>query len=86
MAAARYGHTATLLPNGTVLIAGGEGNNVGYLASAETYDPMAGTFAATGSMAAARCCHAATLLPNGMVLITGGGGGGNALASAELYE
>jgi hypothetical protein len=70
LAAARESHTATLLPNGKVLIAGGYGGS--YLASAELYDPASGTFSATGSLAAARDSHTATLLPNGKVLIAGG--------------
>src|SRR5690349_15870174 len=64
LAAARYEHTATLLQNGKVLVAGGLGYG-GYLASAELYDPVTGTWMATGSLAAARTDHTATLLPNG---------------------
>ena len=89
MTSKRYDHTATLLPNGKVLIAGGDGGYDGYtiLASADLYDPIAGTFTATGSMAAARCEHRATLLPSGKVLIAGGVfDGATPLASAELYD
>jgi len=72
------------LPDGKVLVAGGA--NVRYLASAELYDPVTGTWTATGSLANARGVHTATLLPNGMVLAAAGqGGGGGILASAELY-
>ncbi len=85
MGAARYQHTATLLPNGKVLLVGGLGLNFNYLASAELYDPVTGTSTATGSMGTARYGHTATLLPNGQVLITGGYNG-NVLASAELYD
>ncbi|GEM_PF-2267567 len=87
MAAGRSSHTATLLPSGKVLVAGGYTSSFGYLASAELYDAGAGTFSPTGSMATARYGHTATLLPNGKVLIAGGiGAGASTLASAELYD
>ncbi len=78
--------TATLLPDGRVLVAGGDdGHNAG--ASAELYDPTSGTWTATGSMRDARFGHTATLLPNGRVLVVGGFHGERiALASAELYD
>src|ERR1700730_2608225 len=78
-------HTATLLPNGKVLVAGGD-NSSGYLASAELYDPVSGTWTATGSLNTARYDHTATLLPNGKVLVVGGFGSSSALAGAELYD
>ena len=65
-------HTATLLPNGKVLVAGGYDSSGVYLSSAELYDPASGTWTATGSLNTARCCHTATLLPNGKVLVAGG--------------
>jgi hypothetical protein len=84
---AREWHTATLLPNGKVLIAGGVDVNSGALASAELYAPNAGTFTPTDGMNLARQCHTATLLPSGKVLIAGGtGADGSTLASAELYD
>jgi hypothetical protein len=87
----RYSHTATLLADGRVLIAGGDSAYTANAteATAELYDPAAGTFAATGSMAKPRYGHAATLLPNGKVLIAGGWpiyGGTSSAPSAELYD
>jgi len=73
---ARYYHTATLLPNGKVLVAGGSPNGSSYLDSAELYDPTIGpngTWSATGSLTTGLRGHqAATLLPNGKVLVAGG--------------
>jgi len=84
---ARYGHTATLLPNGNVLVAGGLDSTNSAVASAELYDPASGTSAATGSLNTARAFHTATLLPNGNVLVAGGVDSTNsAVASAELYD
>ena len=80
-----YHHTATLLPNGRVLVVGGDGENGNGLASAELYDPATGSWSATGSMITARTEHTATLLPNGQVLVVGGLGN-VPLASAELYD
>jgi hypothetical protein len=65
---ARFHHTATLLPDGRVLVAGGE-DQKNALASAELYDPATGTWSVTGSLNTARDSHTATLLPNGMVLV-----------------
>src|SRR5207245_2242205 len=89
---ARTRHTATLLPTGKVLFSGGEtGTDTGSngFASAELYDPLAGTFIATGSLAVPRVFHTATLLPNGTVLVAGGstdGSGNNTPVSTELYD
>src|SRR5438093_818484 len=82
---ARYGHTATLLSNGQVLVAGGIGVG-GDLASAELYDPASGVWTATGSMATARYCHTATLLSKGLVVVVGGRDDGNVAPGAELYD
>jgi hypothetical protein len=78
--------TATLLNNGTVLIAGGSSGNA-FMNIAEIYDPTAGTFGPTGDLNSARGGDTATLLNTGMVLIAGGDDENNTpLASAELYE
>lgn len=95
MSTERGGHTATLLPNGKVLIAGGGNEGGGDLPfygtpsnSAELYDPGKGIFNLTGSMAHARFGHTSTLLPNGKVLITGGVATdtSESTVSAELYD
>jgi Galactose oxidase, central domain/Kelch motif len=91
MNAARVDHTATLLTNGEVLIAGGNNNTDGYLASAELYNPATGKWTVTGSMTVARDGHEAVLLQNGQVLVAGGYNptaccGAPPLASAELYN
>jgi hypothetical protein len=67
---AREGHTATLLSNGQVLVAGGAGT--GYLASAGLYNPANGTLTLTGSMNVPRESHQAVRLQNGQVLVAGG--------------
>jgi hypothetical protein len=85
MAVARFFHTATLLNNGKVLVAGGLTPG-GVTASAEVYDPSSGTFSATGSMAVDRYGHTATLLNNGKVLVAGGETTGVNTASAEVYD
>src|SRR6185503_10335154 len=85
MATARYYQTATLLPSGEVLVAGGDGNS-GYLTSSERYDAAIGTWSGTGSFATARWIHTATLLPNGRVLIAAGIGNSGNLTSSELFD
>ena len=71
LSTARYSHTATLLPNGKVLVAGGI-DGIYVLSSAELYDPATGTWTATLNMGDPHGRHTATLLPNGKVLVAGG--------------
>jgi hypothetical protein len=91
---ARFYHTATLLSDGRVLVAGGTGvrpQDFPYpgLASTELYDPATGNCTATGSLNAGRLLHTATLLLNGKVLVAGGWPDhthNGIMSSAELYD
>jgi|SRR5438132_3124550 len=80
----RYDQTATLLPNGQVLVAGG--GTFGPLKSAELYDPATALWTVTGRMTTEREVPTATLLPNSQVLVAGGANDGDVFASAELYR
>src|SRR5437016_9284036 len=85
----RYGHTATLLQNGKVLVFGS--SELPAPKSAELYDPTSGTWSITGSLNMALSGRTATLLPNGKVLVAGGVGLDNSgfpgsFNSAELYD
>jgi Galactose oxidase, central domain len=100
MHSARGFFTATLLANGRVLVAGGDGGDnpdcVAGSSLAEVYDPSIGSFTGTGNMTTERYAHTATRLPNGKVLVTGGFGNGGfngafglappVSGSAELYD
>ena len=89
-----YGCSATLLPNGKVLIAGGNadlpyGGPYGSPNSyAELFDPVSDTWTYTGSMLSPMGFHQAQLLTNGLVLVAGGGGqpSGFATTNSELYN
>lgn len=84
LSVARAAHTATLLPNGTVLLVGGL-QSAG--ATAESYDPARESFIPGGRMVSERAGgHAAVLLPTGSVLLTGGWTGPAVTASAEQYD
>jgi N-acetylneuraminic acid mutarotase len=85
MAGRRYDHTATLLADGRVLVAGGIRSTV-LLDSTEIYDPASNTWSPGPSLPSPRSEHAATLLPDGRVLVVGGNGSSQPLASAELYD
>jgi N-acetylneuraminic acid mutarotase len=96
MTTARWGHSAVLLKDGTVLVAGGStsrsGTSLKALATAELYNPAAKTWTATGDpMTDPRSGHAAVVLPNGKVLVIGGSvpirrDQDAALAYCELYD
>ncbi len=88
---AREIHTATLLPNGKVLVAGGTFLRPGLLSatnSAELYNPATGTWSYTGNLNIGRTGHTATLLANGQVLVAGGYNpyDDSPFNSAELYD
>jgi hypothetical protein len=72
MTTPRARHTATLLYDGRVLMAGGFGANLTSMSSAELYHPLRRTFETTGSMSTTRVFDTATLMNDGRVLITGG--------------
>ena len=77
-------HTATLLTNGKVLVAGGNNSS-----AATLYDPVSGTWSGTGSMVTGRQAHTATLLVSGKVLVAGGShlpDNTDAFNNAELYD
>jgi N-acetylneuraminic acid mutarotase len=88
MSAERSGHTATLLSDGKVIVAGGTAHDSGvYLSSTELFDPSSETWATTNSLNITRAYHTATLLPNGKVLVAGGlNNVAYALSSAEVFD
>ena len=88
MSGGRTAHTATVLPDGRVLIAGGisEGDGSGRLTSAELYDPITDRFTPTGSLVTGRYEHAAVALADGSVLVAGGSNDNGNPLSAEIYD
>ncbi len=86
---ARQSHQATSLPNGDVLVTGGQGSSLIAIAQAEVFHPASGTWSITGSNIVARMEHTATLLQDGRVLVVGGAAGNafcSSSASAETYD
>src|SRR5262249_35595154 len=83
---ARYSHTASLLLNGKVLVAGGVANNGSTTNHAEIFDPIAGVHRLTAPMTVGRRDQTATVLLDGRVLVAGGMQGNTVLDSAELYD
>ncbi len=81
MSVARANHTATRLPDGTVLVIGSDGGG-----TAERYDPATNTWTAAGKLQTPRSNHTATLLHDGTVLVVGGGQGNASLATVERYD
>jgi hypothetical protein len=92
MATPRSSHTATLLPNGTVLVAGGTQVYPGSyfaLASVEIFDSATNAWTSTGSMSTARGSHVAALLHDGRVLVAGGSpswDSRNSITTAEIFD
>lgn len=83
--AARYLHSATLLTNGQVMVAGGFNTSFGIVSGTESYNPGTGLWSTNGNLITPRQNHTATLLPDGRVLIAGGESE-SALTNAELFN
>jgi hypothetical protein len=85
---AREDHSASLLPDGTVMVAGGYAGNYSVLASAEIYDPLTGTWRRVPGrgLQLARSSQTATTLPGGSALIAGGDYNTALAIAAELYR
>jgi hypothetical protein len=82
----RFSHTATLLTNGQVLIAGGFVFGTAAIYNAEIYNPATSGWTETGRLTNPRGGHTATLLPNGNVLVAGGIVSGSPSSSTEEYN
>lgn len=88
MNAARANHTASILPNGKVLVTGGRADHdrLGFhLCSTELYDPALNTWSLAGNLATSRCFHTATFLQNGKLLVVGGYSN-QFISSPEIYD
>jgi WD40 repeat protein len=89
MAKGRWFHTATLLPDGKVLIIGGldyVSSNLSFVSTADLWDPATGEFTVVATLADARAFHTATLLKDGRVLVAGGANINGVLSSAEIFD
>ena len=86
MSSARFAAAAAALPDGRVLVAGGQENGSSILSSAEVFNPQTNSFSAVGPMGSARFGPAAAPLPDGRVLVAGGTSGAGFLSSAEVFN
>jgi hypothetical protein len=86
MLVARSFHTAVLLPDGRVVIAGGFTEVAGGSSSVEIYDPTTGQFGSGGKMTASRVRHASTLLLGGRVFIAGGEGDSSLAFTGDIFD
>ena len=86
MTTGRDAASATLLPNGRVLIVGGGNEGSAAVGSAELYEPRTGKFSRTGAMLTAGYGFTSTLLPDGRVLISAGNDGNGPIYSLEMYD
>lgn len=82
----RFGHTATLLPNGNILVIGGYNTYNDYLSSVELYNPSLNIWTTVASLTSARVFHTATLLSTGEVLVVGGRNANGTIGTAEKYD
>lgn len=86
---ARSRHTASLLPDGKILIAGGytgQLNNPISTNTAELFNPITNTWSMTDTMSFPRANHIAIRLANGKILVAGGRANNVATATAELFD
>lgn len=84
---ARMLHTASILPNGRILVVGGVSSGNRALSGVQIYDPVQDVWTDAAPLGSARFQHAAVVLPNGRVLVTGGlFRSSTPLAGGEIYD